>query len=165
MPEPRWLTPGEERAWRGYMLMHPLLNLQIARDLGRDSGLSIADYEVLVSLSETTDYQMRLVDLAQLMLWSKSRLSHHLDRMAARGLVRRERHPSNSRATLITLTDLGRSTIEQAAPHHVESVRRHFIDLLTKEQIDTLGDITETVLAHLTAVQHDSPHPDTDSAP
>jgi DNA-binding MarR family transcriptional regulator len=117
-----------------------------------------------VSLSEAADSQMRLVDLAQQMLWSKSRLGHHLDRMAARGLVQRRRHPDNSRAAIIALTDLGRSTIERAAPHHVESVRRHLIDLLTEEQLDTLGDIAETVLDHLTAVQNGSPNPDPEPA-
>ena len=149
MPEPRWLNADEERAWRGYMLMHPLLDLQISRDLSRDSGLSHADYMVLVALSEAADQELQLVELAQLMLWSKSRLAHHLDRMSARGLVRRSRLPGNSRATLVVLTDLGWSTIREAAPRHAESVRRHFVDLLTAEQLETFGSITEAVLGHL----------------
>lgn len=113
---------------------------------------------VLVSLSEATDQQLRLVELAQRMLWSKSRLGHHLDRMAARGLVRRRSLPDNSRASVIVLTSRGRSTIERAAPHHVESVRRHLVDLLTDNQIDALGDIAETILDHL-AGQAESPAP------
>lgn len=153
----------EVRTWRGYMLMHPLLDLQVARDLGRDSGLSNADYTVLVSLSEAADRQMRLVELAQRMLWSKSRLAHQIDRMATRGLVRRRSHPSNSRAAVIALTSRGRSTIQRAAPHHVESVRRHFTDLLTDEQLDALGAITETVIDHLTALP-ESPTTDTDAS-
>lgn len=163
MPEHRWLTPREERAWRGYMLMHPLLDLQVARDLSRDSGLSNADYMVLVGLSEADDQRLRLVELAQLMLWSKSRLGHHLDRMAARGLVKRGHDPANSRAAVITLTDHGWSTIKRAAPLHVESVRHRFIDLLTDDQLDTLGDITETVLGHLTEPA-ESPPPEADTS-
>lgn len=161
MAEHRWLTAREERAWRGYMLMHPLLDLQIARDLGRDSGLSNADYMVLVGLSEADGRQLRLVELARLMLWSKSRLGHHLDRMAARGLVQRGHHPANSRAAVITLTDHGWSTIKRAAPLHVESVRHRFIDLLTDDQLDALGDIAETVIEHLT--EPAGPPPDGDA--
>jgi DNA-binding MarR family transcriptional regulator len=147
---PEWLTPREGRAWRGYLRMRDLLELQIGRDLAGSSGLSTADYSVLVALSDADDQQLRLIDLAQTLLWSKSRLAHHLDRMAARGLIRRQSHPTNSRAAVITLTDQGRDTIERAAPDHVASVRRHFVDLLTEDQLDALGEASEAVIAHLT---------------
>ncbi|WP_232376085.1 MarR family winged helix-turn-helix transcriptional regulator [Amycolatopsis aidingensis] len=149
MAEPNWLNPREARAWRGYMRMRALLDLQINRDLAEDSGLSSADYQVLATLSETEGQSLRLFELAERMLWSKSRLAHHLDRMAARGLVRRQEHATKSRGTVITLTEHGLSTIERAAPAHVDSVRRHFIDLLTEDQIDALGEATHTVIAHL----------------
>src|SRR5688572_643779 len=76
-PVPKWLTREEDAAWRGYRRMRLLLDLQIARDLVKDSGLSEADYDVLSTLSETAGRRMRLSDLAAHMLWSKSRLSHH----------------------------------------------------------------------------------------
>jgi DNA-binding MarR family transcriptional regulator len=152
MAEPRWLTDRESRAWRGYMQMRGLLDLQISRDLARDAGLSEADYTVLAVLSETPEGRMRLIDLAGRMLWSTSRLAHHLDRMQRRGLVRREEHPINSRARVAALTERGRLVIDEAAPHHVDSVRRHFIDLLTDQQIDALGDVTQTVLDRLRGV-------------
>ena len=149
MTEPRWLSPGQDRAWRGYRRMRALLDLQVARDLARDSGLSEADYDVLTSVSESAGHSLRLGDLAAHMLWSKSRLSHHVARMERRGLVERRDCPSDGRGAILTLTEAGWRAITDAAPRHVESVRRHFTDLLTEEQIRVLGDLTETVLAHL----------------
>jgi len=157
MPSTNWLNEREARAWRGYIRMRDLLDLQIGRDLGRDAGLSEADYPVLVTLSESKTHRMRLIELAQRLLWSKSRLAHHLDRMARRDLVRREAHPHNTRATVVALTTHGLHTLQAAAPAHVASVRRNFIDLLTDAQIDALGDATEAVIKHLTDLVHPAP--------
>jgi DNA-binding MarR family transcriptional regulator len=145
----RWLDDAEMRAWLGYRRLRLLLDLQVARDLADDSGLSEADYDVLSSLSGTEARRERLSELAAHMHWSKSRLSHHLTRMQQRGLVTREDHPSDGRGAVILLTDAGWQAIRDAAPHHVESVRRHFIDRLTDEQIRVLGDIAEAVVEHL----------------
>jgi len=138
--------------------MRALLDLQVTRDLARDSGLSDADYDVLSNVSESAGHSLRLGDLAAHMHWSKSRLSHHVARMERRGLVARQDCPSDGRGAILTLTEAGWQAIAGAAPAHVESVRRHFIDLLTGEQIRVLGDLTETVLAHLGSVQ-DPPGP------
>jgi DNA-binding MarR family transcriptional regulator len=147
--EPRWLNDVEARAWRGYRRMRALLDLQLTRDLAADSGLSDADYDVLSNLSETEGHSLRLKQLAEHMLWSTSRLSHQLTRMQERGLVSREESPADGRGAIIVLTEAGWETIQVAAPPHVESVRRHFIDLLSDEQIDVLGDVAETVVRHL----------------
>jgi DNA-binding MarR family transcriptional regulator len=149
MSEPRWLNPAEARAWRGYLRMRARLELRIGRDLQREAGLSMPDYTVLAVLSETPGHRLRLIELAERMQWSTSRVAHHLDRMRRRGMVYREEHPTNSRAAVIALTAEGLDAIVAAAPDHVASVRRHFVDLLTEEQIRMLGDVTETVLAHL----------------
>lgn len=129
--------------------MRALLDLQITRDLARDSGLSDADYDVLSNLSETEEHRLRLTDLAARMLWSSSRLSHHLTRMQTRNLVTREGDPSDARGAVIVLTEAGWSAIRRAAPLHVQSVRRHLVDLLSRNQVETLGDITEAVVGHL----------------
>jgi DNA-binding MarR family transcriptional regulator len=149
MTDPPWLDERETRAWRGYRRMRALLDLQIIRDLAADAALSDADYDVLSTLSETETHHMRLHELASAILWSNSRLSHHISRMAQRGLVRREEDEASPRACVIGLTEDGLRTIREAAPGHVASVRRHFIDLLTTGQLDALGDLTETVVAHL----------------
>ena len=146
--EPRWLDPVEMRAWRGHMRMSWLLAAAIERDLRR-LGLSHPDYYVLVQLSESPDQRMRMTDLAEGIQWSKSRLSHHIDRMERRGLVRREECASDARGAFACLTTAGLRAIETAAPDHVESVRRHFVDALSEEQLRRLGEINETLVGHL----------------
>lgn len=178
MTEPHWLSPAQARAWLGYRRMRALLDLQLTRDLARDGGLSEADYDVLSTVSEAAGHSMRLGDLAAHMLWSKSRLSHHVARMQRRGLVTRQDCASDGRGAVLTLTEAGWQAIRAAAPGHVESVRTHFLDLLTAEQVQALAGITETVLAHLRSLQDvpasghrgrpgqapDDPDPDQDAA-
>ena len=145
----RWLTPDEDRAWRAWLAMNERLRAQVARDLLVDSGLSDADYMVLVHLSEAEAERMRMNDLAARLNWSKSRLSHQLARMQARGLVDRAECPSDARGAFAVLGPAGRAEIEGAAPRHVASVRRHLIDVLDAEQLAQLAAIAERVVEHL----------------
>ena len=145
---PRWLDAVEMRAWRGQLRMSWLLAAAIERDL-RELGLSHPDYYVLVQLSESPDRRMRMTDLADGIQWSKSRLSHHIARMEERGLVAREECNDDARGTFACLTSAGLRAIEAAAPDHVDSIRRHLLDVLTREQLACLGDISERVIAHL----------------
>jgi DNA-binding MarR family transcriptional regulator len=145
----KWLSDAEFRAWIGYRRMRLLLDAQIARDLARDSALSSADYDVLSTLSEEDGRRFRLSALAARMLWSKSRLSRHISRMEERGLVVREDSPDDGRGAEIVLTAAGMRAIEAAAPDHVASVRKHFIDLLTPNELRMLAKVAEKVLAAL----------------
>ncbi|MEV4360008.1 MarR family winged helix-turn-helix transcriptional regulator [Nonomuraea sp. NPDC004186] len=149
MAEPRWLDTAEFRAWIGYRRMRLLLDAEVGRDLLADSGLSMPDYDVLSALTSSEGHRRRLTELADRMLWSKSRLSRHISRMEQRGLVAREECENDARGAVVVLTPDGLRTIQEAAPLHVESVRRHFIDLLSPGQLDALGTIAESVLAHL----------------
>jgi DNA-binding MarR family transcriptional regulator len=153
MQRARWLTRAEEQAWRGYRRMRTLLDLQLARDLGLDSGLSEPDYDVLSTLTEAPQPRWRASELAAHLRWSSSRLAHHVGRMERRGLVARESCDDDRRGAMITLTDTGWATLRAAAPSHVESVRRHFIDLLTPDEVAALATISEKVIAHLTGQQ------------
>jgi DNA-binding MarR family transcriptional regulator len=164
MADVPWLEPDEMRAWTGYRRMRGLLDQQIARDLARDSGLSDADYHVLSTLSETREVDWRLKALADRLLWSPSRLSHQLSRMQKRGLVERPPAGDDPLGARISLTAKGLDTIVAAAPGHVRSVRLHFIDVLTDEQLAALTDITETVLRRLGSPAADVPA-DTASRP
>lgn len=146
MAAPQWLNGVEFRAWIGYRRMRLLLDAEVARDLMRTSGLSAPDYDVLSTLSDAEGHRERLTTLAARMLWSKSRLSRHIGRMEERGLVLRV---EDGRRADVVLTDKGKHAIIEAAPNHVESVRQHLVDLLTEEQLRVLGDVAETVLAHL----------------
>lgn len=149
MATPRWLDDVEFRAWIGYRRMRLLLDAEVARDMMRTSGLSTPDYDVLSTLADAEGGRQRLTALAARMLWSKSRLSRHISRMEARGLVVREEDAADARRTDVVLTAKGRQAIVEAAPDHVESVRKHFIDLLTEEQLRLFGDVAETVLSRL----------------
>jgi DNA-binding MarR family transcriptional regulator len=145
----RWLTPEEDQAWRAWLAMAERLRAQVARDLLVDSGLSDADYMVLVHLSEGDGRRVRMHDLAARLNWSKSRLSHQLARMQARGLVDREECPSDARGAFAVLAPAGLAEIERAAPMHVASVRRHLIDVLDADELAQLASIAERVVAHL----------------
>ena len=149
MRDAKWLSEDEAWAWRGYLRMRTLLTAQIGRDLADDSGLSDPDYTVLSNLSEAEGHRWRLNELAARMLWSKSRLSHQIARMQERGLVAREDCVTDGRGAFVVLTANGLRAIKTAAPPHVASVRRHFIDLLTPEEVDTLETIANKVVDHL----------------
>jgi DNA-binding MarR family transcriptional regulator len=149
MAKVRWLSEGEDRAWRGYRRMRTLLDLQISRDLAEDSGLSDSDYDVLSTLTESAEPVWRARDLAARLLWSTSRLAHHVGRMERRGLVRRGECSDDGRGATVILTDEGWRALRDAAPMHLASVRRNLIDLLTPTEIKTLAAISGKVIAHL----------------
>ena len=146
-----WLDELESEAWRGYLRMQVQLNAQLSRLLQAGSDLSDADFHVMVELSELDGDRMRVFELAERLQWERSRLSHHLTRMERRGLVQRSGCPSDGRGAFVALTVEGSRAIEAAAPGHIEAVRRYFIDLLERDQLQALVDIAGRVLAHLPA--------------
>lgn len=146
---PHWLAEDEQRVWRAYLDMHARLGAQLSRELQDESGLSIADFSVLVQLSEHADGRVRVLELARALRWEKSRLSHQLTRMQQRGLIERSSCSEDRRGAWIQLTGDGRKAVEAAAPRHVESVRRYLFDELTPEQVEQLGAIAQTVIARL----------------
>jgi DNA-binding MarR family transcriptional regulator len=129
--------------------MNRLLYARVAADLADESGLSDADYDVLSNLTESDDHAWRFKELANRLQWSTSRLSHQLSRMEQRHLVRREELDGDGRGAMVRLTSNGWRAIERAAPNHVESVRRHFVDALSKRQLAALADIAQTVIRKL----------------
>lgn len=149
MDDVRWLNERELRAWRSLQLMQMRLDGELARQLAADSGLSYPDYVVLVALTDRPDGRMRLFELADVLGWEKSRLSHQVTRMSGRGLVAKEKCDADRRGAYVVVTAAGRSEIEAAAPGHVDAVRRLFVDRLTPDQLDAIGDAAEAVLAAL----------------
>lgn len=148
MATPRWLSDEESEAWRGLQLMQLQLTAALVRDLA-DTGLSYLDYLVLAVLTESPDGRMRAFEVGRRLGWEKSRLSHHISRMVERGLVERQKCSTDRRGAHIQVTAAGRKAIEAAAPGHVDSVRRRFVDRLTPEQIETLREVSATVLEGL----------------
>ncbi|GIH95037.1 MarR family winged helix-turn-helix transcriptional regulator [Planobispora siamensis] len=150
--EPRWLTTVEQRAWRAHLAAHKLLEHRLDREL-QAFGLSVNDYEILVNLSETPGHRMRMSDLAEATIQSRSRLSHQISRMEAADLVSRETCADDRRGTFAVLTAHGWKTIQHVAPHHVASVREHFIDLLTDDQLRELERAYSPVVEHLKSLR------------
>ncbi|HUC13077.1 MAG TPA: MarR family winged helix-turn-helix transcriptional regulator [Acidimicrobiales bacterium] len=147
MSEVRWLDEREERAWRSLQLMQMRLNAQLARDLASHSELSFQDYVVLVALTAQPEGRLRLFELGHQLGWEKSRLSHQVTRMADRGLVEKIKCPSDLRGAVVGVSARGLGEISAAAPGHLEAVRRLFVDLLEAEQLDTIAEVAERVLA------------------
>src|SRR5919197_2885086 len=121
------------------------LTARLNREMQAASGISIADYSVLVQLSEHPEERMRVLELARALGWEKSRLSHQLTRMQQRGLVERSDCTEDRRGAFVVLTEKGRDTVVAAAPLHVESVRRYVFDELSADQVEALGSIARTV--------------------
>nr|WP_242423709.1 MarR family winged helix-turn-helix transcriptional regulator [Frankia sp. EI5c] len=147
----RWLDSREQRAWRRYLLMASQLAARMGRELTADAGISLADYDVLVHLTDAPGGRLRASRLAQELSWEQSRLSHHVARMQRRGLVTREECAEDGRGALVVLTAVGRAAIERAAPAHVTFVREHVFDVLTGDQVEALDAIAAAVLARLAA--------------
>ena len=160
MEEPRWLNEREERAWRSLQIMQMRLDGELARQLATDSGLSYPDYVVLVALTDRPDGRMRLFELGETLGWEKSRLSHHVARMAKRDLVTKETCDADRRGAYVVVTTHGRTEIAAAAPGHLAAVRRLFVDRLTPSQLDAIGEVADTVLAALDeAIERPNPAP------
>lgn len=151
--EPRWLDDHEQRAWRGYLRMQGRLEARLNRQLQADSGLSLADYSVLVELTDSESGDgaggLRPFELQRRLDWEQSRLSHHLTRMQKRGLVDRDQCGEDGRGALVVLTGTGRRALEVAAPAHVEAVRQWFFDGLTPAQVRLVDELAAGVLDRL----------------
>jgi DNA-binding MarR family transcriptional regulator len=128
-------------------MMQMRLTGALARQLAADSQLSYQDYLVLIGLTEQEDGRLRLFELGRNLGWEKSRLSHHIARMAQRGLVTKEACDADRRGFHVVVTPAGRRAIEAAAPGHVDAVRRLFVDRLSPKQLDALASAAETILA------------------
>ena len=151
----RWLSEEEQKSWRAWLDMSRLLPDQLSRELNSEHGLSIADYEILVQLSENTDRRMRMSELADRTLSSRSRLTHQCDRLTKSGLITREPCQDDGRGSWAVLTQEGWKKIDGAAPDHVESVREHLVDVLTPSEFEELGRISRKVAGHLQFVNRE----------
>jgi len=145
----RWLTAEEQRVWRRWMTLNAQLSATLQRELQDDAGLSMQDYEVLVHLTDNPEGRKRVTDLARLMQWERSRVSHHVTRMEGRHLVQRVECAEDGRGAFVVITPQGRTAIEQAAPGHVNTVRRLVFDALSRDELDAFATIIEKALAQL----------------
>jgi DNA-binding MarR family transcriptional regulator len=147
--ESLWLSDREQLAWRAMITMWTRLNAALAREMASESDLSMADFSVLVALTDECGDRIRAFSLAEALQWEKSRLSHQLARMEKRGLIQRHGCAEDGRGQWVGATAAGRAAIEAAAPAHVAAVRRLFLDGLTEEQVDTLAEIARVALLQI----------------
>ena len=129
----RWLSAQEERVWRRWLTLNARLSATLHKELQDDAGLSMPDFEVLVHLTDSPQGRIRVTDLAKALQWERSRVSHHVTRMERRRLVQRVECAEDGRGAFIVITPQGRAAIEQAAPGHVNAVRRLVFDALSDE--------------------------------
>lgn len=142
-----WLTDDQQDLWRAYLAMSGGLQAALNRQLQRDHGLSLADYDVLVALSELPE--CRMGELGAHLGWEQSRVSHQLARMRARGLIERFGAADDRRAAVVALTESGREALEAAAPGHAELVRSLVFDGMSRTQAEAVRRWTATVLERL----------------
>ena len=140
----RWLNDNETVAWRTYIETAGDLSTALEKDL-MCHGLTLGDYQVLVYLSESGEHAMRMCDLADSLQLSPSGLTRRLDGLVASGYVTRQPSEVDRRVMMAVLTADGRTKLEQAAPDHVDSVRRHIFDHLDESQVAALGTIFEAI--------------------
>lgn len=138
--------------WRAYVVGSALLAYRLHHDLQERHGLALADYELLVRLSEVPGGAIRMSSLAGLVASSKSRVSHQVRRMEKDGLVRREECPSDARGVFAVLTEKGRALLEAAAPTHVEGVREHLVDQLSPDERTIVATVFGRVADRLRGV-------------
>jgi len=148
-PAGGWLAGDQQRAWLAYIRVQLRLAYEMNRQLVADSGMSLPGYDVLTALSVADGGRMQITVLAAQIGWERSRVSHHVRRMSARGLVSCGLSVADRRATEVTLTARGRQALEEAAPGHVDLVRRLFFGGLPDGLVGPLSEALESVYANI----------------
>lgn len=142
----RWLTSDQQRVWRAYLLGAARLSERLDADLRR-FGLDLAEYEILVCLEESPERRIRMAELADAVHQSRSRLTHTIARMERDGLVARRTCPTDRRGVWAEVTHRGLALLGEAAPSHVDAVRRHFVEAAGAEDFAAVGRVFDAVLA------------------
>jgi DNA-binding MarR family transcriptional regulator len=161
----RWLDADQQRDWRALVLGTTLLFDRLDSDLTRRHGISLAEYEILVRLSEREGWHMRMAQLADSVRHSRSRVTHTVKRLEQAGLVKRDKSPEDGRGIDCTMTEEGMALLETMAPTHVTGVREHLVDLATPEDFEAVGRVMNRVADHLIAAHPEMEIRDPDAEP
>jgi len=149
VPAGGWLDGRQQRVWLAYIRVQLRLSYEMNRQLLAEGGMSLPDYDVLTALSVADGGRMQITVLAAHIGWERSRVSHHVRRMSTRGLVACGPSAADRRVTEVTVTGRGRQALEEAAPGHVDLVRRLFFEGLPEGLVGPLGDALESVYANI----------------
>lgn len=151
-----WLNAEEMRVWRRWLRVQTELPAALGRAMHRDSDLSMQDFETLVFLSEAEGGRLRISALAEGMHWERSRLSHHLRRMAGRDLVAKEECADDGRGAFVSITPAGREALDAAAPSHVRVVRDLFLDGVSIEDLEVVDRFLTGILERTARAEEES---------
>jgi DNA-binding MarR family transcriptional regulator len=145
------LSDSELAAWRGFLRVHAAMAGELDAELEERHGLALSSYDVLVNLDGAPGRKMRMRDLAEAVLLSRSGITRLVDRLARDGLIERHACESDARGAYACLTDKGRSVLEKARPTHLDGVRRRFFGDLGPSDLAALASVWERVLPGSTA--------------
>ncbi|AWR15776.1 MarR-family transcriptional regulator [Corynebacterium diphtheriae] len=146
MTTPRWLTQDEQSLWRLFLAMERKVTRGIDEELQSSQGLTTPEFSVLVSLSERPGHEIRLRDLCESLQWDRSRTSHQITRMQRRGLVTKTKCSDDARGVFVELTPEGEKRLREAAPGHVDVVRKLIFDVMTEEEAAVLRGYFQKVI-------------------
>ncbi|OFT27259.1 MarR family transcriptional regulator [Brevibacterium sp. HMSC08F02] len=149
MTSTRWLDETQQRFWRAMLQGQSLLQTVLDRELRELAGIALADYEVLVIVSESPGHTRRMAEIAEEVGVSRSRLSHTVARLEKRGILKRTSTRGDGRGVNCSMTDEGWALMQKIAPIHVEGVREHLIDLMSPEETQVLADVFTRAAEHL----------------
>lgn len=134
-------------AWRTFLRAHARVVRELERELEADQGIALTDYDVLVQLAEADERRLRMSELADRLLLSRSGATRLVDRLVADGLVERVMCESDRRGQWASLTDAGRERLRQASPTHLAGVERHFLDRFSDDELPALERMLRRVVA------------------
>jgi DNA-binding MarR family transcriptional regulator len=146
MSEVSEIDEADWSVWRSFVMMRHQLDRAIEHRLQADAGLSGADFEILLSLFRASDNQLRARELGELLGWEKSRVSHQVTRMAARGLLERRECPTDLRGTWVVLLPEGRRAVLRASRGNATELRRLFFEVLSAEEKAMLSELSERIV-------------------
>jgi len=139
------LSARELAAWRGFLRAHGVLLARLDRELHAEHGMALADYDVLVQLHAAPDRRLRMRELADAVLLSRSGLTRLVDRLVEQGLVAREPCPDDARGCFAVLTRSGARALHEARPTHLAGVRRLFLSRLSARQQAELAEAWDRI--------------------
>jgi DNA-binding MarR family transcriptional regulator len=140
------LTEAELGAWRLFLRAHSQITRRLEHELLAEQELPLASYDVLLQLAEAPGNHLRMTDLADRVMLSRSGLTRLVDRLVSDGLVTRASCPGDARGTNAVLTEAGRARLRAAAPTHLRGVAEHMTDRLTADELSTLRELMAKLL-------------------
>jgi DNA-binding MarR family transcriptional regulator len=146
-------TRTELGVWRSFLRAHARVTRSLETELIADQRLSLAAYDVLVQLAETPDHRMRMTELADAVLLSRSGVTRLVDRLERAGLVGRQRADRDGRGVVAVLTQLGQERLRAAAGTHLDGVVRHFAAALEPDELDLLGRVCDRLVGEEPAAE------------